>query len=231
MKKSFMLMHLISALLCVMLKLEDISHLQPHFFENELVDLDLSSTNITIIKSETEVKNLFIDNFDVSDFGKVLLCLEGAYINVYNADGSFDYSLSYNYNASSVVFWSDQNIVIYTFRDDKFIYLDDDGNIIRVCGYTGDKSKLINTIRSNNKIAYQSETYELVKDNSLLKFSNKYDTLIRTKSSKDKQIIYAYYNSMERISKYVKKILILSIIVILTVSANFAIKKRRIQTK
>lgn len=225
---NLIMMHLISALLCVILKLEDVSHLQSYFFENELVDLDLSSTNITIIKSETEVKNLFIDNFDVSDFGKVLLCLEGAYINVYNADGSFDYSLNYNYHASSVVFWSDQNIVIYTFRDNKFICLDDDGNIVRVYGYIGDKSKLINTIRSNNKIYYQSETYELVKDNSLLKFSNKYDTLIKTKSSKDKQILYSYYNSMERILTCLKKIFLLCITVILVVYAKFAIKKRSI---
>lgn len=65
-------------------------------------------------KIEEETKDAFIENFDVSEDGKALICLENDTVNVYDVDGGYEFTLKYDANgSSSMAFWYKDNIVIY----------------------------------------------------------------------------------------------------------------------
>lgn len=167
-------------------------------FLEDFTEIDASSVNISVSRSDTETENAFITNFDVSDSGRILVCLEKKSVNVYNSDGSFDYALNYTFHGSSIAFWHGEEIVFYTYRGNHFTFLGEDGTIRKVCDYSGDEADIIRDIRNRHYISYGNVSYETVKNNPLLHFStNYYDALVRNNLSE--QNIYAYDNSMSRL--------------------------------
>lgn len=136
-------------------------------------------------KSENMFEDMPVGNFDISDSGKLLLCLQHNCINIYDNQGNFEFSLNYNeIDGSSIAFWYGDDIVIYLFRANTFILIDNNCNVKKVYEFTEDDSSIINTFRNKKEIIYKEISYNL----SGIK------KLTRTDSEGEK-IIYTYHSN------------------------------------
>ncbi len=140
-------------------------------------------------KSESVFEGMPVGNFDVSNSGKLLLCLQHNCINIYDNKGNFEYALSYEIDGSSIAFWQEESIVIYIVRGSTFVLLDENCNVDNVYESTSDvDSELIRKFRNVKEITHEGISYNL----------SGVKKLTRTDSESEK-IIYTYHSDYSTI--------------------------------
>lgn len=90
--------------------------------EKSEADIQTLTDTLKIRISKTEGKGGNISSFDVSESGKIALCLDGGthgeHICVYDSDGSFLYTVYYVFHGSSETFWIGEEAAVYVVRGD-----------------------------------------------------------------------------------------------------------------
>lgn len=145
-------------------------------------------------RTDIETQNAFIENFDVSTSGEVLICLENEVVNVYDASGAFRYAIEYDSNhSSSMAFWDENNIVIYIFREHICAFFDEDGSLDNIYEFSGDSSNLINHVLKRRKFVANNHTYTSDKSNALVFFSSRDNQVTkRGNNTGEVETIYCY---------------------------------------
>lgn len=142
-------------------------------------------------KSESMFGDMPVGNFDVSESGRLLLCLQQNCINVYDSHGNFEYALNYDTDGSSRAFWQGENIVIYFIRENIFVLLDENCNVSKIYEYTGnDASEFIISLDNTKEITHEGVTYNL----------SGVRKLMRT-DSEGENVIYTYHSDYSMIIK------------------------------
>lgn len=155
-------------------------------------------------KTDVETKNAFIENFDISDSGDILICLENQTINVYDDKGKFKFAIEYDSNSSSsMAFWQESNIVIYIFREHICVFFHEDGTLDEIYEFGGDSSGLINGVLKKKKITIDDCTYSSGKSNVLLFLSSRDNQLTKQNNiTGEIETIYSYKKAGYRMLKF-----------------------------
>ena len=99
--------------------------------EKSEADIQTLTDTFKIRISKTEGKGRNISSFDVSESGKIALCFDGGthgeHISVYDSDGSFSYSVYYDFHGSSETFWIGEEAAVYVVRSDIAVTVNENG--------------------------------------------------------------------------------------------------------
>lgn len=155
-------------------------------------------------KTSIETKNSFIENFDVSDSGDILICLENQTVNVYDSNGMFRFTIEYDSNSSSsMAFWHGNNIVIYIFREHICVFFNEDGTLAEIYEFGGNSSDLINGVIKKKKITVGNCTYTSEKSNILVSLSSRDNQLTKQNNTTGEiETIYIYKKAGYRMLKF-----------------------------
>lgn len=172
--------------------------------EAELTEMDDNIYNSKVNKTQSEASDAFIYNFDVSDSGKIIIALKNNTANIYDSEGCFEYCLNYSdISSGCITFWYNDNIIIYVFRGDTFIFLSEDGIIEKTCKFNGNESQLINTVTNTSVNEFDNYKYNAEKGNTLIKLlSFERNQLVQTNTNNgDTKIIFLYKGATGRVLK------------------------------
>ncbi len=168
-------------------------------------------------KTDDETQDAFIENFDVSNSGNILICLENDTVQIYDEDGTFQFAILYDSNGSgSMAFWNEENIVIYIYREHICVFFDADGTLGEIYEFNGDSTSLINSVLKKGAITLGDYTYSSEKSNFFVLLSSRDNQLTKQNNlTGEINTIYLYKAAGYRMVKFSIKIaLFISIIVI-----------------
>ena len=133
-----------------------------------------------------------IRNFAVSDEGQIAVCIQGNRVNVYRTDGSFSYAVRYVTSGESVVFWDEEQPVIYLVRGDLCLLPDVSDQSISVWKFTGSGSDLLTQTVFTN-CAVNGTFYQMLPSDFPLSRSKGYQLVMQTGGGAQ-QVIYTDTN-------------------------------------
>lgn len=134
-----------------------------------------------------------IQNYDVSASGKLLICLKGNQVNVYDENGKFEYAIQYDTSGKSFCFWWDDKIVIYIVRGTYCMVFDHTET--EVYDFTGDIRQLILNVSARVQY-YNDFTYYVEEPLSILDDSLGYKLIKTEKTSGEQETVYNNKNAM-----------------------------------
>lgn len=179
-------------------------------------------------KTDVETKNAFIENFDISDSGDILICLENQTVNVYDNNGKFKFAIEYDSNSSSsMAFWQESNIVIYIFREHICVFFHEDGTLDEIYKFGGDSSSLINSVIKKKEITIDDCTYTSGKSNVLVFLSSRDNQLTKQNNiTNEIETIYIYKKAEFRMVKFSIGIILFISVFILAIL--YLVHKRKV---
>lgn len=201
---------------------------EPYFDDSSLFEYADETRKEDFHKTDIETENCFIENFDISDSGDILICLENQTVNVYDSNGVFRFTIEYDSNSSSsMAFWYGNNIVIYIFREHICAFFNEDGTLTEIYEFKGDSSELINHVIKKNKITVDNYTYTSDKSNILAFLSSRDNRLTKQNlTTGEIETIYIYKKAGYRMLKF--SIGIVLFISVFVLAALYIIHKKKV---
>ena len=153
---------------------------------NERITELVQFIRLTPLSEEPEIESM--DCFAVSENGLVAVGYDGEkakIISVYNGDGEFQYGYRFNSHGSFEIAWSEDDIIIYFWREAELVAVDASGSIQEVLAVPEDikeNDTRLKQLEANEKTIGE-KTYRLQNDMGLLDyFAFSYSQLIVTQA-------------------------------------------------
>lgn len=151
----------------------------------------------SISLSDLEDNKYSINTFDISNNGKILVCLQKNTINVYGKNNEFVISISLKNQGKIESYWQNELIFIRIIRADIGVLLDIQGNIVNMYNikeYFHNSSENQKIFNANDK-EYLSHKYS-VGGNEFVDFINNGYSRLVLKNGNEEKIIYENQNAL-----------------------------------
>lgn len=151
----------------------------------------LSAIKLTLQTDEPK-KNI-VECFDVSPSGLLAVGtdVDSQLVSIYDLDGNFKYSYSFDCSGVFYVKWDNDNLMIYFVRSDVIASFDKDGNCLYVkeIADTTNEDYLRHEFIMADQRSVNGNTYEM-KKLSIINFFTSYGTIEEVNADGVKRIIY-----------------------------------------
>lgn len=184
---------------------------------------------LTYFQEESNI-DMTIENFDVSEDGKVAIALTNHHIVVFDSNSKFLYGFSFNDPGTCYVTWQEENVAIVTVRGSLLITIDYNGNLVSI-------SKIVDSPNNTEHGKYIIQTikevggirYEIKNNLGIFNIlTNTYSQLVKTDTNGNIAIlINARKTQMVRILITI----VFAVIIISTVMIIFIVEIKKYNRK
>ncbi|MBQ8404552.1 MAG: hypothetical protein IJX55_09060 [Clostridia bacterium] len=136
-----------------------------------------------------------IRTFDVSESGKIILCLDDNRIAILDENGNVLRYFMYDSSGSSMACWKEENILLYLVRSDLLVEITIDGELVgmeEVDIHNVENNELLRDWEGTRKIEANGYTYKIGNDILILKIFSfeSYSKLVRVDADGNIKTIY-----------------------------------------